>query len=91
MPNDTRNQLSAAPSANVETIQNPEVIKAQGQARSNYAQIIVIGVILGILALGGITDWLLKPESAKDMWVVIGPIISAGIGFLAGKKTDAHS
>ncbi|MCU0785421.1 MAG: hypothetical protein MUF81_15495 [Verrucomicrobia bacterium] len=39
-----------------------------------------------ILAAGGLLAWFTCPEKAKDLWLIIGPIISAAIGFIAVKQ-----
>jgi len=65
-------------------------IRAHGEFRTRIAIIWLVGVLCGGLALGGIIAFFIKPESSKDLWVIIGPIISAGVsgtvGFFAGER-----
>lgn len=59
------------------------------------AVIIMVGVVLVILTVGGVVAFLYNSDGAKDLWVIIGPIISAAItgfiGFLAGKRYGASN
>ena len=39
-----------------------------------------------MLTLGGILVSLFEPQNAKDLWVAIGPIISAALTWLVGPR-----
>jgi hypothetical protein len=66
------------------------VVLARGKVRENHSRIIVVGIVLGIVAVGGILVLFLKPENAKDVWIIIGPILSVGISVLLGKQTTSE-
>lgn len=57
------------------------------------AVVIAVAVIVLVLAVGGLLAFLYNSENAKDLWVIIGPIISAVlsgfIAFLIGKRYGA--
>jgi hypothetical protein len=67
-------------------------IRAHGEIRIRMAVIWLVGVICSILSLCGILSLFVLPDSFKDIWVTIGPIISAGltgtVGFLMGEKRE---
>ena len=69
---------------------NPKQIEAHGNFQFRLAVVWAVSVICGLLALGGIVYSCLYPDKSKDIWVIVGPIISAGvtgmIGFLAGER-----
>jgi hypothetical protein len=85
MPN---NQIQIPDSASNETSDN---IRAHGDVKARIGVLWLVGAILGILAIGGICAFFFKPDNAKDIWVIIGPIISAGItgtvAFLSGERS----
>ena len=66
-------------------------IKAHGDVKTRIAIIWLVGIICGILSVGGLLAFYFKPENSKDIWVIIGPIISATlsgtVAFLAGEKS----
>ena len=68
----------------------PKQIEAHGNFQTRIAVIWAVSVICGLLAFGGIIFSCLYPDKSKDIWVIVGPIISAGItgmiGFLAGER-----
>lgn len=65
-------------------------ILAHGVVKTRIGIIWFVGVICGILAIGGLCAFFKNPESAKDIWVIIGPIISAAVSgtvaFFAGEN-----
>ncbi|GLX86956.1 hypothetical protein tloyanaT_32090 [Thalassotalea loyana] len=67
-----------------------EQIKAHGDVKTRLGIIWFVGVICGILAIGGVIAFFVNPTSAKDVWVIIGPIISAGVtgtvSYFAGEQ-----
>lgn len=56
-----------------------EQIKAHGDVKTRIGVLWFVGTICAILSLGGVTAFFVNPENAKDIWVIIGPIISAGV------------
>jgi hypothetical protein len=54
---------------------------------------IAMGVISLVLTLGGLLAFFYNAQNAKDLWVIIGPIISAAlsgfVAFLIGKRSGA--
>ena len=70
----------------------PEQIKAHGEVRTRIAILWFVGVICSILAIGGLVAFFICPASSKDIWVFIGPIISAGISgavtFFAAQRSQ---
>lgn len=56
-----------------------EQIRAHGDVKTRIAMLWFVGLICGILSFGGIAAFFINPASAKDVWVIIGPIISAGL------------
>ena len=66
----------------------PRAIAAQGEARREHTKVIVIGAVLGLLLIGGFAAWFVKPGDPKDIWLIIGPTVSATLGYLAGKKSS---
>lgn len=67
-----------------------EAKRMDGEVRNKLVVLIIVGVITFLLSGFGCYIFVAKPEIAKDVWVVIGPIITAGIsgtiGFLSGEK-----
>jgi hypothetical protein len=51
----------------------------------------LVGTVTGILAVGGLLGFYFDPDKSKDICVIIGPIISAGItgavAFLSGERS----
>ena len=69
------------------------LIVANGDVAVRLAVVRFVSVIMSVLALGGVIAWLIDPESAKELWKIIGPIISGvvlvAIGFIAGQKVKS--
>jgi hypothetical protein len=67
-----------------------ETIRAHGDIRFRIGVLWLVGIICVILSMGGVAAFFASPDRAKDIWVIIGPIISAGmtgvVGFLAGER-----
>jgi hypothetical protein len=66
-------------------------ILAKGRVIESLAKIAVVGLVLFVLTIGGVIALIHKPESAKDVWVIISPIISGAICFLMGRATSEKS
>lgn len=70
-----------------------EQIRAHGDVKTRIAMLWFVGLICGILSFGGIAAFFINPASAKDVWVIIGPIISAGlsgtVSYFAGERSRA--
>lgn len=69
-----------------------DAIKAHGEVKTKVAVIWLVGIITAILAIGGLFSFYHDPEKSKDLWVIIGPIIAAGItggiAYLVGGKQN---
>jgi len=69
-------------------------IRAQGDVDTRLKIINIVGVVSVILALAGSAAFLIYPDKSKDLWVIIGPILSSmitgTIGFLSGEKSGAN-
>jgi hypothetical protein len=87
------NKVEYGSSGTVGQSKTPDVIHAEGDVWTRLAVVIFVTIIVSILALGGIIAWLKDPTTAKDLWVIIGPIISGAvlgvIGFIAGERRGA--
>jgi hypothetical protein len=81
--------LGTGTTANLTT----EQIKAHGDVKTRIAMLWFVGLICGILAIGGIAAFFINPDSAKDVWVIIGPIISAAlsgtVSYFAGERSSS--
>ena len=71
------------------------IIKAEGEVKTRIAVLVLIGVVNCLLIIGGFSVFIFQPGSAKDVWVIIGPIISASISgtvsFLAAERVTKGS
>ncbi|WP_133406903.1 hypothetical protein [Parashewanella tropica] len=69
-----------------------EQIKAHGNVKTKIAIVWFVGIICGILSLGGLIATFVNPTSAKDIWVIVGPIISAAVtgtvSYFAGEQQN---
>ena len=69
-------------------------IKAHGNIQTRLAVINAVSWICGLLAVGGMIYSCLYPDKTKDIWVIIGPIISGPlmgmIGYLAGERDPSN-
>ena len=68
------------------------MIQAHGEVKTRIGVLWLIGVVCSLLILGGFAVIFVRPELTKDVWVIIGPIISAAISgtvsFLAGQRAS---
>jgi hypothetical protein len=71
-----------------------EVKRIEGEMKNKFTVLIIIGIISVLLTLFGCITFIVNPKNAKDVWVFIGPIITAGIsgtvGFLTGEKQGTN-
>lgn len=69
----------------------PAQIRAAGDVKVKVGVLWLVGVTSAILSLFGGAVFIIKPENAKDIWVIIAPIITAGVtgtlAFLTGEKS----
>jgi len=77
-----------------DSVRNPAYqVGLTRDARTQMAVVIAVAVIVLVLAVGGLLAFFYNSEHAKDLWVIIGPIISAVlsgfIAFLVGKRYGA--
>ena len=54
-------------------------IVAHGEFATRKAAIWALSILAGILIIGGLIAFLKDPDKSKDLWVIIGPLISACI------------
>jgi len=62
--------------------------KVRTVAKDGKAEILKVkflGTTILLLAIGGLVVPVCKPEIAKDVWLITGPIVSGGIIVLAGQ------
>lgn len=75
--------------------ETPAQIRARGDIKIRIGVLIFVGIICSILSIIGGISFITSPENAKDVWVIIGPIISGAvtgtIGFLTGEKSSAKN
>lgn len=68
------------------------VIRAHGEIATRKAILWFLGVTCSMLILGGFLVIFLRPTQTKDVWVIIGPIITAAVssagGFFAGLSSQ---
>ena len=68
-------------------------IRAHGEIKIKLGVLWLVGTVSVILGTFGCISFLLTPDKSKDLWVIIGPIISAGItgvvAFLTGEKQSS--
>lgn len=62
----------------------PELITAQGNVMIRITTIIVVGVIVLALLVGGLYAHITDPTHAKDLWLIIGPIMAGALSGLVG-------
>jgi hypothetical protein len=67
-----------------------EMAWVQAAVKSEHARIITARLILVILAVGGIATFIFQPGHAKDLWLIIGPIIGGSVGYLIGKQSPGR-
>lgn len=76
------------------TLAVAEAKRISGEVRNKFTVLIIIGTIIFLLASFGCYVFIKSPEISKDVWVIIGPIITAGlsgtVGFLTGEKQGAN-
>lgn len=71
----------------------PAQIRAAGDVKVKIGVLWLVGITCSILAVFGGVVFINTPEHAKDFWVIIAPIITAGvtgtIAFLTGEKAGS--
>lgn len=72
----------------------PAQIRAAGEVKVKVGVLWLVGVTCAILSIFGGFVFLHNPEGAQDFWVIIAPIITAGvtgtIAFLTGEKAGSN-
>jgi len=70
--------------------QTPAQIRAAGDVKFRLGILWFVGVICTALILFGATSYILDPKNSKDVWIIIGPIISGAItgtvSYFTGEK-----
>ena len=71
----------------------PAQIKAAGDVAVKVGVLWLVGFVCSLLAAFGGVAFLINPEHANDLWVIIGPIITAGLtgtlAYLTGEKSGS--
>lgn len=71
----------------------PAQIKAAGDVTVKVGVLWLVGIVCGLLGAFGCVAFIIIPEHAKDLWVIIGPIITAGLtgtlAYLTGEKSGS--
>lgn len=71
----------------------PAQIKAAGDVTVKVGVLWLVGIVCGLLGVFGCVAFFLIPDQAKDLWVIIGPIITAGLtgtlAYLTGEKSGS--
>lgn len=71
----------------------PAQIRAAGDVKVKVGVLWLVGITCAILSIFGGLVFINTPEHAKDFWVIIAPIITAGvtgtIAFLTGEKAGS--
>ncbi len=86
-------QVYARQLANLTKPQSPAQIRAHGEVKIKLGVLWLVGTVSVVLGGFGCISFLMTPDKSKDLWVIIGPIISAGVtgvvAFLTGEKQGA--
>ncbi|NMY90066.1 hypothetical protein [Pseudomonas oryzihabitans] len=71
----------------------PAAIKAAGDVTVKIGVLWLVGVTCFVLSIFGGVMFFYNPGIAKDVWVIIGPIITAALtgtlGYLSGEKNSS--
>jgi hypothetical protein len=71
----------------------PAQIKAAGDVSVKIGVLWLVGLTCGLLVTFGCAAFIIIPNNAKDLWVIIGPIITAGLtgtlAYLTGEKSGS--
>jgi len=71
----------------------PAQIRAAGDVKVKVGVLWLVGVTCSILSIFGGIVFINTPDNAKDFWLIITPIITAGvtgtIAFLTGEKSSS--
>jgi hypothetical protein len=88
--NREENVMKVKRTAAVEAAETPEQIRARGEARVRTLGIVFVGLTTVFLTLSGVASLFITPDRAKDVWLTVGPILTAAIsgmlGFWAGTR-----
>lgn len=65
-------------------------IEAKGKVEAIKYVIISVAILCGLLIFGSFIFCCIYPEKTKDIWVIVGPIVSAAVTgmmvFLTGER-----
>jgi hypothetical protein len=93
MPENTSGQLNPissgyVPPAARETL---ATTKAKAAAAEKMERIKLLSIVSLTLIIGGLAAWYMDPASAKDLWLIIGPILSSTFTVLAAGEKKSKS
>ncbi len=60
------------------------LVHEQGEVKTRMAILLFAGVINVLLIAGGLIAYFVNPDKAKDLWLIIGPIITASVSGITG-------
>ena len=87
------NETNVTPTGSEGTVRSSPTtaeIYARGDVTTRVVVVAGVLIIVVILVLGGLFISYTQPDRTKDVWVIIGPLISAAlsgtIGFIAGES-----
>jgi hypothetical protein len=66
-----------------------KIERTKGEMAERLYKAQLFAVVSMTLILGGILAWFFHPESAKDLWLLISPILSASLAILAGTTDNS--
>jgi hypothetical protein len=81
MANQTKLKLDQGSSSTSDTT---AAIKAHGDVKVRTGVLWLVGTVCGILAIGGLVAFFVKPDQSKDIWVIIGQSFPAEWPGLSG-------
>jgi hypothetical protein len=88
-----KSDIKPAPRQSVpeSNIISAEIVTAKGNVKIRLTAIIMAGVIVLALLIGGLYAYFVNPAQSKDLWLIIGPIISAAVSGLVGYEIGKKS
>jgi hypothetical protein len=74
----------------VVVVETPEQILARSEAKARVLGIIFVGSMSTVLVLGGVAAIFFAPDRAKDVWLIVGPIVTGAISGMLGFWASAR-
>lgn len=87
-------KLTIEPKGKVERDKSTEIIHAEGDVKIKIFVLVIIGSLLGIIALGGIAGLIINEAVFGKYWSGLQAILSGAIfglvGFIAGQSASKN-